>query len=144
MNKALKIPLSNKRATEIHTHSLDLETLDALEKIGAGDKLFMQRLFQNYLIDSSAHLVNIETAIKQKRFDELHDYCHAIKGNSLSVGAMQMAKTIDAFSALNPTTPAFRISEMLNSLNKEFSDLMVTIEAYLKTYAATSRNNVVK
>jgi two-component system sensor histidine kinase RpfC len=111
---------------------LDLDTLKELEKIGAGDELFMHRLLRNYLSDSVKLIYKIETAVKQKRYGELHDYCHAIKGNSLSIGAVQLACTTEAIGKLDSSTPPAQALEMLDTLNNDFSKLTLSVEDYLR------------
>ncbi len=133
MNNALNIPVSINLTLEPNTASLDLTTLKELEKIGAGDDLFMHRLLRNYLTDSTKQIAKIETAVKQKQYGAVQDYCHALKGNSLSVGAIQLATTVEAFGKLSASTHASHAIEMLDILNKDFSQLTVAVEGYLKS-----------
>ncbi|WP_238524643.1 ATP-binding protein [Methylotenera versatilis] len=133
MNNALNIPVNTNLTLEPNTASLDLTTLKELEKIGAGDDLFMHRLLRNYLTDSTKQIAKIETAVKQKQYGAVQDYCHALKGNSLSVGAIQLATTVEAFGKLSASTHASHAIEMLDILNKDFSQLTVAVEGYLKS-----------
>jgi two-component system sensor histidine kinase RpfC len=133
MNNALNSPVNNNLTLELNTTSLDLTTLKELEKIGAGDDLFMHRLLRNYLTDSTKQIAKIELAAKQKQYGALQDYCHALKGNSLSVGAIQLAETVEAFGKLSASTHIAHTIEMLDTLNQDFSQLTVAIEGYLKS-----------
>lgn len=119
--------------------TLDLNTLKDLESIGAGDDLFMPRLLRNYLTDSAKQIVKIELSAKQHKFSELHDYCHAFKGNSLSVGAVKLAHMIEATGKLNASHPPSKILEALDHLNKEFTILSHEMENYLKRPEVASR-----
>lgn len=132
MNGALNNPVNVATALKANNTSLDLATLKELEKIGAGDDLFMHRLLRNYLADCVKLIDKIEITVKQKRYGELHDYCHALKGNSLSVGALQLAKTTEIIGQLTPSTSPNEAIELLNSLNTEFSKLTVSVEDYLR------------
>ena len=133
MNNALNSPVSSNITFGPDVTSLDLTTLKELEKIGAGDDLFMHRLLRNYLTDSTKQIAKIETAVKQKQFGALQDYCHALKGNSLSVGAIQLAATVEAFGKLSASTHVTHTIEMLDILNKDFSQLTIAVEGYLKS-----------
>jgi len=133
MNNALNSPVSSNLSFSHDVTSLDLTTLKELEKIGAGDDLFMHRLLRNYLTDSTKQIAKIETAVKQKQFGALQDYCHALKGNSLSVGAIQLAATVEAFGKLSASTQVTHTIEMLDILNKDFSQLTIAVEGYLKS-----------
>ena len=111
---------------------LDISTLKELEKIGAGDDLFMHRLLRNYLSDSVKMIYQIESAVKQKHFGQLHDLCHALKGNSLSVGALQLAASTEYIGKLNASSPIKKSIEMLDNLNHDFAKLTLAIEDYLR------------
>ena len=132
MSNALNSPVSVSETSVSSSNSLDLQTLKELEKIGAGDDLFMHRLLRNYLTDSSKQIAKIETAIKQKKFGAAQDYCHALKGNSLSVGAIQLASTVENLGKLNTASLPIQVIEMLDILNTDFSQLSVSIESYLR------------
>ncbi len=132
MNSALNSPANNTEyELKLDSEQLELSILKELEKIGAGDELFMHRLLRNYLSDSVKLIYEIEAAVKQKRFGELHDLCHAIKGNSLSVGATQLAATTELISQLNASTPTNQAFKMLDKLNGDFSKLTLAIDDYL-------------
>jgi len=140
MNNALNNPVNARHVLEVDSPALDLSTLNELEKIGAGDDLFMHRLLRNYLSDSVKQIAKIEAAVRQKQYGTLQDYCHALKGNSLSVGATQLASTIESFGKLNATSSAVQLLEMLDFLNNDFSQLTVAIEDYLKQPEVASIN----
>ncbi len=138
MNRALNKPVNIDTALKISSASLDLNTLRELEKIGAGDDLFMHRLLRNYLTDCVKLIDKIETTVKNKRYGELHDYCHALKGNSLSVGAIQLAKITEMIGHLNASMPSTQATDLTNELNSEFSKLTVAVEDYLRRPEAAS------
>jgi two-component system sensor histidine kinase RpfC len=132
MNNALNKPVNITSKAQTSDTTLDLQTLKELEKIGAGDDLFMHRLLRNYLADSAKQISKIEVAIKQKQYGALQDYCHALKGNSLSVGAIQLATTIEVMGKFNASTHPTQTVEMLEFLNSDFSKLTTAVESYLK------------
>ncbi|MDP3088136.1 MAG: ATP-binding protein [Methylotenera sp.] len=140
MNNALNKPVNIKPELDANNTSLDLQTLKELEKIGAGDDLFMHRLLRNYLADSAKQITKIETAVKQKQFGALQDYCHALKGNSLSIGAMQLATSIEVFGKFNSSTHPTLALEMLDTLNADFSNLTTAVESYLRRPEAALNN----
>ncbi len=131
MDSALNNPTKTAPVLEADTTQLDADTLKELEKIGAGDELFMHRLLRNYLADSVKLIYKIEAAAKQKHYGELYDYCHALKGNSLSVGAIQVAATTEAIGKLNASITSTTSQEMLANLNSDFSNLTLAVESYL-------------
>ena len=98
----------------------------------------MHRLLNNYLADSSKQIQKIEASVKQKQYGALQDYCHALKGNCLSVGAIQLATTTEIVGRFNASTHATMAVEMLANLNSGFAKLTLSIEDYLKRPEAAS------
>ena len=119
-------------AVSIGLPVLDVETIIDLEKIGLGDPLFMTRLLNNYLTDGSVLIESITKSLKLKQIETCHDLCHALKGSSLSVGAMQLAQAIDAISLLDSASHSDNVNVALKQLNKDFSNLQQSIKQYLK------------
>lgn len=132
MRNALNMPVEVESNLAVDNIALDINTLKELEKIGSGDDLFMHRLLRNYLSDSVKLIYKIETALKQKHYGELHDYCHALKGNSLSVGATKLATSIELISKLTRSSNSVQSIEMLDTLNADFSNLTLAVEDYLR------------
>jgi two-component system, sensor histidine kinase RpfC len=132
MSNALSTPVETESNLDANNNDLDLNTLKELEKIGAGDDLFMHRLLRNYLSDSDKLIDKIETAVKQKHYGELHDFCHALKGNSLSVGAIKLAVTTELISKLSRSFTVTQGAEMLETLSTDFTRLTIAVEDYLR------------
>ena len=112
--------------------ALDISTLLELEKIGAGDDLFMHRLLKNYLADSLKMINKINAVVKQRHYGELQDYCHALKGNSLSVGALQLANSVEDLSKLNGSVSNDRLQKMMKKVNSDFAALTLAVDDYLR------------
>lgn len=119
---------------------LDIGALLELEKIGAGDDLFMHRLLKNYLADSLKIINKISAAVKQRHYGELQDHCHALKGNSLSVGALQLANSTEKLSKLSGSVSSKKSQELLEKVNSDFSKLTLAVEDYLRRPEVASKN----
>ena len=111
---------------------MDLGVLQGLGEIGAGDDLFIHRLLKNYLGDSAKQIYKIELAVRRKQFSVVYDSCHALKGNSLSVGTTQLAATTELVGNLSASTPMPEALELLAKLNDDFSKATLAIENYLR------------
>jgi two-component system sensor histidine kinase RpfC len=92
----------------------------------------MPRLLRNYLTDSAEQILKIEAAAKAQHYSDLYDYCHALKGNSLSVGAVALATLIEATGRLSASSSPSKVIEALDNLNKEFAKLNIEVENYLR------------
>ena len=110
---------------------LDATTLRELEILGASDTQFVQRLLNNYLRDADAQLEQIEYAIKNRQYGVLHDLCHALKGNSLSVGARIVFTRAETIDRANPGELRFRGVAMVGLLRVDYVATRADIEAYL-------------
>lgn len=119
--------------------TLDLNTLKELENIGAGDDLFIHRLLVNYLSDSSKIIRSIEASVKLKRYGEIYDQCHALKGNSLSVGAIELVETIETISKFDASISATESANMLRNLHSDFAKVSIAIENYLRQPEVVTR-----
>ena len=110
---------------------LDATTLRELEILGASDSQFVQRLLNNYLRDADAQLEQIEYAIKNRQYGVLHDLCHALKGNSLSVGARVVFTRAETIDRANPGELRFRGVAMVGLLRVDYVATRADIETYL-------------
>ena len=138
MRNALNTSIEVESDLAADNIDLDINTLSELEKIGAGDDLFMHRLLRNYLSDSLKMIYKIEAAVKQKNYGELHDYCHALKGNSLSVGALKLAGTTELVSKLTRSVDLTQSMANLDTLNADFANLTLAVEDYLRRPTKTT------
>jgi len=127
----------NKRSIEsadktTPSEILNVNTIQELEMIGADDELFMYRLFKNYLTDTTAMLSQMQDLVLQEHYIEIQACCHALKGNSLSIGAMQVALAADNLSNISSAPSADQIPQHLDALQHYFATLTDKVEAYLK------------
>ena len=132
LSNALHVPTPIKTDLEPCNTALDLNTLNALEKIGVGDALFMQRLLRNFLADAVGLIYKIETAVKHKQLGDLHDFCHALKGNCLSVGAFQLSASTEQIGLITAAVSMTQAIAKLDQLNKDFANLTLAVEDYLR------------
>jgi two-component system sensor histidine kinase RpfC len=118
---------------------LDINMLMELERLGAGDAMFVQRLLRNYLRDSEALLDQIEQAVQLKQYGILRDHCHALKGNSLSIGARNVFKRAETIDRADPGELRFRGSAMVGLLRADFLTAQACIEDYLNRRQSATR-----
>ncbi|MES2366582.1 MAG: ATP-binding protein [Pseudomonadota bacterium] len=129
-------------STQVSTQTnpvLDAATLNELEILGAGDTLFVQRLLRNYLRDSGELLDKIEHAIKHKQYGVLRDHCHALKGNSLSIGARGVFGRAETIDQADPGELRFRGVAMVGLLRTDYVAARTAIEDYLSRRQTATR-----
>lgn len=139
--QGLDISHEHETASDINEHdvTLDIATLRSLEKLGAGDDLFMHRLLKNYLADTLLMVNKINAAVKQKHYGDLDDQCHALKGNSLSVGALQLAKSSEQLGKITSSTENSESSALVKQLNNDFAKLTIAVEDHLRSPELTAQ-----
>lgn len=113
-------------------------TLAELELLGGQDGMFVPRLLSKYVTDCGALVKVIKQHLGAKRYGELHEFCHALKGNSLSVGAVNVSKQADMMDKASPEELRFRGAIMLDQLEKEFEAATQAINDYLSSRQAAS------
>ena len=118
---------------------LDRATLRELEVLGAGDAQFVDRLLHNYLHDSEALLAKIEMAVAQKRYDSVRELCHALKGNSLSIGAFAVCDRAQLIDRATVGELRFRGAAMVKSLRADHEKTCVAVDDYVIHRQAVSR-----
>jgi len=110
---------------------LDDATLRELETLGAGDMFFVDRLLRNYLHDAEELLSRIEQAIAQKHYGSVREYCHALKGNSLSIGAFSIYERAETIDRADLGELRFRGAAMVKSLRTDFEATSAAIDDYM-------------
>jgi two-component system sensor histidine kinase RpfC len=110
---------------------LDDLTLRELETLGAGDMFFVDRLLRNYLHDAEELLSRIEQAIAQKHYGSVREYCHALKGNSLSIGAFSVYERAEIMDRADLGELRFRGAAMVKSLRADYEATSAAIDDYM-------------
>lgn len=118
---------------------LDLHIMRELEILGADDSLFVHGLLHSYLRDSEILIDRIEAALKTKSHDEFLDSCHALKGNSLGVGAKSMFSRAEALYNAEMGEIRFRGPRMIALLRSDYAAARAAIEGYLTQRLVASR-----
>ena len=110
---------------------LDDATLRELETLGAGDLFFVDRLLRNYLHDAEELLSRIEQAIAQKHYGAVREHCHALKGNSLSIGAFSVYERAETIDRADLGELRFRGATMVKSLRVDYEATSAAIDDYM-------------
>ena len=71
--------------------NLDFD-VEQLSQISGGDTAFEQELLQLYVDATAEHLTKIEAAIAPLDITEIEELAHHVKGSSLNIGLIEMAR----------------------------------------------------
>ncbi len=117
---------------------LSTATLSELELLGGQDTMFVPRLLSKYVADCGALIKLIRQNLAGKRFGEIHEFCHALKGNSLSIGAMAVSRQAELLDNASAAELRFRGTMMQDQLEKDFEATQQAINQYLSSRQAAS------
>lgn len=118
--------------------ALSLATLAELELLGGQDNMFVPRLLDKYVTDCGALIKLIKQKLGAKRYGELHELLHALKGNSLSIGAIAVSQQAELMDKASPEELRFRGTMMFEQLDKAFEAAKQAINDYLSSRQAAS------
>lgn len=118
--------------------ALSLATLAELELLGGQDHMFVPRLLDKYVTDCGALIKLIKQKLGAKRYGELHELLHALKGNSLSIGAIAVSQQAELMDKASPEELRFRGTMMFEQLDKAFEAAKQAINDYLSSRQAAS------
>ncbi|MCB5190884.1 response regulator [Methylobacillus arboreus] len=135
---AKKNAVPQQETANINNDILSSDTLSELELLGGQDSMFVPRLLSKYVTDCGALIKLIKQNLSTKRYGELHEFCHALKGNSLSVGAIAVSKQAELMDKASPEELRFRGTIMFEQLEKEFEAAKQAINGYLSSRQAAS------
>jgi two-component system sensor histidine kinase RpfC len=76
--------------SEPGTEVIDRDVLHNLATLSQ-DLNFMQDLIRGFIEDSRALIANMQRSAANRRFDEVRDFVHALKGSARSIGASALA-----------------------------------------------------
>jgi two-component system sensor histidine kinase RpfC len=95
---------------------LNPEKFTQLIALGEGDNHFIHELCMQYLKDSQQLVDAIVQALKTKKFEQLQDLCHALKGNSLNIGAESLAHIAAEIEGLKTGQLLFRSEKLMEQI----------------------------
>lgn len=110
---------------------LNLEKLAELASIAPGDDSFLYEIFRSFLNESQQLVAQITAALCVKNFEQLPALCHALKGNSLNVGADALAQIASEIEGLKIGQLLFRAELLTDKIQIELERVKLEIEKNL-------------
>jgi two-component system sensor histidine kinase RpfC len=130
--KTSKKPAQNNpdkgKAKNTDDQILDLDILNNLSSI-ANDSVFMDKLIYGFFSDAKDLLSNMEASLSGKNYTAFHDYIHALKGSSGSIGALLLHRRCKEIKSEILADSDY--VSALKSLNKIFKQTKAELIQYL-------------
>lgn len=110
---------------------IDLDTLNKLAEL-SNDVDFMNELIKGFLNDSKILIERIERSLQNKKFNEIQDFAHAMKGSTRSIGATSMAECASTIHELSLSNDKAMLSLNVNDLTVQYNQTQSALSTYLK------------
>ncbi|WP_179953957.1 response regulator [Denitrobaculum tricleocarpae] len=98
---------------------LDPDALDALRALDT-DEAFVAEIFDGFLVDAAATMVNLNQAFDNGDLAAFHDEAHALRSSAGYVGAKRMVRLLLDMRECGPDRDNDRTRALLAELNSEF------------------------
>ncbi len=103
---------------------LDPDSVDALRALDS-DHAFMAEVFDDFLADAAATMVNLNDAFDNGDLAAFHDEAHALRSSAGYVGAKRMVRLLLDMREFGPDRDNKRTRELLSALSEEFEMVRV-------------------
>lgn len=126
--KPIQNNTKNRRGKNNDDEILDLEILNNLSSI-ANDNGFMEKLIYGFFNDAKELLSKMEVSLSERNYTAFHDYVHALKGSSGSIGAILLHHRCNEIKSEILTDTDY--VSVLKRLNKTFIQTEAELTQYL-------------
>ncbi len=140
--RPILVPRGDERPalTVVDTPAVDPGVLEDLGRLSA-DPTFVERLVRGFRSDAERLVATITDALAARRYEEVKDAAHALKGGAGSVGATQLVALAQRFESSDRDTMRLKAaawSEELYPRNRQCAD--VPLKCISKNDDCNSRN----
>ena len=117
--------------TIIDTPAVDPRVLEDLQRLSS-DPTFVERLLRGFRTDAERLVREISDALAARRYQEVKDAAHALKGGAGSVGATQLVALSVRFEHADYDTMRLKAAAWTEELSRAASNVLAALEAHLQ------------
>jgi HPt (histidine-containing phosphotransfer) domain-containing protein len=117
--------------TVIDTPAVDPRVLEDLQRLST-DPTFVERLLRGFRADAERLVKEIGDALAARRYQEVKDAAHALKGGAGSVGATQLVALSVRFENADYDTMRIRAAAWTEELLRANANVLAALEAHLQ------------
>ncbi len=117
--------------TIIDTPAVDPRVLEDLQRLST-DPTFVERLLRGFRTDAERLVREISDALAARRYQEVKDAAHALKGGAGSVGATQLVALSVRFEHADYDTMRLKTVAWTDELARATSNVLAALEAHLQ------------
>jgi two-component system sensor histidine kinase RpfC len=117
--------------TLIDTPPVDPRVLQDLQKLSS-DPTFLERLLRGFRSDAERLVKEIGDALASRRYQDVKDAAHALKGGAGSVGATQLVALSVRFESADYDTMRLKASAWTEELSRAAANVLSALDAHLE------------
>ena len=117
--------------TIIDTPIVDSRVLEDLGRLSM-DTTFIERLLRGFLTDAQRLMTSISDALAARRYEDVKDAAHALKGGAGSIGAAQLMQLAVRFEKLSYDALRARSTSLVEELTRCLSATQAALELHLE------------
>jgi len=102
-----------------------------------GKSTFIGRLLTGFKSDTDRLVKEITSALTERRYEEIRNSAHALKGGAASVGATQLSQLARKFENASPESFRLRTGQWIEELLKTAQTTVEMLESYLAEHASS-------
>ncbi|MEO8305021.1 MAG: ATP-binding protein [Betaproteobacteria bacterium] len=133
VRSGVSIPRSDERPalTVVDTPAVDPGVLEDLERLSS-DPTFVERLLNGFRTDADRLVKVIGDALAARRYQEVKDAAHALKGGAGSIGATQLVALSVRFESADYDTMRLKASPWTEELSRATENVLGALDAHLE------------
>jgi len=125
--------------TIIDTPVVDFSVLDDLGRISP-DPTFVERLVRGFKADASRLVKSISDALAARRYEDVKDVAHALKGGAGSVGATQLVQLAVRFEKANHDTLRVKSAAWIEEVSQATAAALAALDRHVEEQRRRSSN----
>jgi two-component system, sensor histidine kinase RpfC len=140
LNQSLPPIRSDERPalTVIDTPAVDYSVLEDLGRL-SNDPTFVERLLRGFHSDTQRLLQTISDALAARRYEDVKDAAHALKGGAGSVGATQLVQLAIRFEKSSYDTIRARAAAWMEELTQAANVALAALDKHLEEHRRQTR-----
>ena len=117
--------------TVVDTPAVDPGVLEDLGRLSP-DATFVERLVRGFRSDAERLVKTINDALAARRYEEVKDAAHALKGGAGSVGATQLVALAQRFENANFDTMRLKAASWSEELSRATNNVLDALDAHIE------------
>jgi len=117
--------------TVVDTPAVDPRVLEDLGRLST-DPTFVERLVRGFRSDAERLVATIVDALSTKRYEEVKDAAHALKGGAGSIGATQLVALAQRFENANNDALRVKAATWSEELSRATETVLCALEAHIE------------